>query len=453
MYSSKGENMNDFEHRNSAGHPRLRFLLKASAAAFVVTILSTGGVLAEEPLTGADVTGAVSLRMVSCCKPTYFGPAIETWNAANPDIKIEQEVIPFAQLNDIVESRMRSKDSTFDIVIVDPPRTAAQSAKGYLRDLTATFEGKLDDKVNAESLVSVSYRDKLYAMPVFNSTQVLIYNPEMLEQAGIAAPSIDPNSRTTWEYVIAAAETVKEKLGTDYGIAFSQGHSYYQLQPIIMSAGGEIGLSGENNLTPNVNSAGWKKAMSWYGGLYEDGLAPRGVPFPQMDTIFTSGKAAFLATTSDRIREFQNQGINFRVAAFPKFEGGEAYTPCDSFALGINPYSAHQAQAAKFLEWIGATEEGGFAAASESPNVLANLLVRDKVSVEMEAASPGLDGLVELIDFETSTTCVHRPQSIGYVQFETAFAQKNMDIVNGANASEALDALQNQLIVDFSRIR
>jgi multiple sugar transport system substrate-binding protein len=412
-----------------------------------------GQVPAQAPLTGADATGPVKLRLASCCKPTYFGPAVDEWNAKNPGVRIEQEVIPFAQLNDILEARLRSRDSTFDIFVVDPPRTAAFAAKKYLFDLTPVLAPKLNGKTNPESLAATSYNGRLYAAPVFNSTQILIYNPDLLAKAGVAAPSIDPQKRTTWEAVVKASEQVKQKTDAAYGVAFSQGQSYYQLQPIIMSAGGKIGLSGEQNLTPGVNSPEWKKAMGWYGGLYASGLAPRGVPFTQMDTVFLSGKSAFLATTSDRVREFQKQNVKFGVAAFPHFEGGKAYTPCDSFALGVNPFSKHQKQAIDFLTWLATTKEGGFAAAADSPNVPANLLVMDDVSRQMEDAGPDLKGLTGLIRHETSKTCVHRPQSVGYIQFETAFTQANLDIVNGANVAETLDKMQKQLEADFSRLR
>lgn len=421
--------------------------------AVAVSAFAAGSAAGQQPLTGSDVSGPVKLRLVSCCKTTYFGPAVDQWNAKNPSIQIEQEVIPFAQLNDVLEARLRSRDATFDIFVLDPPRTAAFAAKRYVLDITNTLGPDIGKTTNPESLAATSFQGKLYAVPVFNSTQILIYSPDILAKAGIETPSIDPQKRTTWEDVVKAAQAAKEKAGLQYGIAFSQGHTYYQLQPVIMSAGGKIGLSGENNLTPEVNTDPWKKAMGWYGDLYAKGLAPRGVPFPQMDALFTSGKAAFLATTSDRVREFQKQNVKFGVGAFPAFADGKAYTPCDSFALALNPFSKHQKQAAAFLTWLATTKEGGHAAAAESPNVPANMLVRDEVSSEMEAAGPNLKGLTELIKYETTTTCVHRPQSVGYIQFETAFIQANGDIINGANAGEALEKMQKQLVADFSRLR
>jgi multiple sugar transport system substrate-binding protein len=429
-------------------------LIRLAALVGLVSAGAVHGAAAQDTaLTGADAKGPVTLHLVSCCKTTYFGPAVDKWNSAHPDVQIQQEVIPFAQLNDILEARLRSRDTGMDILVVDPPRTAAFAVKKYLLDLSPVLGSKLKDMTNAESLAATSFRDKLYAVPVFNSTQVLIYNPDMLEKAGVTPPSIDPAKRTTWEEVVKDAEAVKAKLGTPYGIGFSQGQSYYQLQPIIMSAGGSTGLSGENNVTPDVNGPAWKKAMAWYGGLFEKGVAPRGVPFTQMDSLFVSGKAPFLATTTDRIREFENQKVKFGVAAFPYFEGGKAYTPCDSFALGVSPFSKYQKQAVDFLTWLGTTKEGGFAAAAQSPNVPANLLVRDEVSRQMEEAGTNLKGLTELIAYETSKTCVHRPQSVGYIQFETAFTETNLDIVNGADASDALDKMQSALKATFARLR
>jgi multiple sugar transport system substrate-binding protein len=440
------------------GIARFSSRLSPSVARAAALTLTAVGMLATvqaqtPPLTGAGVKEPVQLHLVSCCKTTYFGPAVDAWNAKHPEAKIEQEVIPFAQLNDILESRLRSHDTTFDIFVLDPPRTTNFAAKKYLFDLTQTLGPLLAGKTNPESLAATSFQGKLYAEPVFNSTQILIYNPDLLAKADIPEPSIDPQKRITWEEVVKAAEAVKQKTEATSGIAFSQGQSYYQLQPIIMSAGGKIGLSGPNNLNPEVNTPEWKKAMSWYGGLFANDLAPRGVPFTQMDAVFVSGKAPFLATTSDRVREFEKQNVKFGVAAFPYFEGGKAYTPCDSFALAVNPNSKYQKQALDFLTWLGTTQEGGFAAAAESPNVPANLLIRDEVSRQMEEAGKNLKGLTELIRYETSTTCVHRPASIGYIQFETAFIQANLDIVNGANVSDALDKMQKQLQTDFSRLR
>ena len=409
--------------------------------------------MAQPALTGAGAQGTVELRMISCCKASYFGPAVDAWTKAHPTMPLQQEVVPFAQLSDIMEARLRSHDSSFDVVIVDPPRTAGLAAQHFLLDLTPYLGAVAKDTINPESLQGTSYKGQLYAAPVFNSTQVLIYNTDLLTKAGVAPPSIDPVKRITWEQLVDDAHSVMQKAGTPSGILFSQGQGYYQLQEIIMSAGGGTGLTGADNMTPDVNTPAWKKAMTWFGGLFSSGVTPRGVPFTQMDSLFTSGKAPFLVTTSDRVREFTTQNLPFGVAAVPLFAGGKAVTACDSFALGISPFSQHQAQAMEFLRWIATTRAGGLAAAAESPNVPANLLVIDEVDNVMETARPNLSGLAKLIRYETSNTCVHRPRSLGYIQFEVAFNEADADIVNGQDAGQRLDEMQRRLETTFSRMR
>ena len=426
----------------------------AKFGAVVYAAAALAGMAALSPASAQPADGGtVSLRMLSCCRASYFGPAVDAWTKANPKLPITQEVVPFAELTDIMEARLRSKDPSFDVMIVDPPRTAGLAARHYLVDLTSTLGPVAAGKINPESLAGTTYNGHLYAAPVFNSTQVVIYNPDLLAKAGVEPPSIDPAKRITWEKLVADAKQVMQRTGVPDGIAWSQGQGYYQLQEIIMSAGGGTGLAGNDNMRPEVNTPDWKKAMTWYGGLFSSGISPRGVPFTQMDTLFTGGKAPYLITTTDRVRQFTAQNLAFGVGALPMFEGGKAITACDSFAVGINPFSPHQAQALDFIKWLSTTREGGLAAAAESPNVPASLVVLDEVNNAMEAARPNLAGLSKLIRYETTTTCVHRPRSLGYIQMETAFNDADADIVNGQDAGARLDLMQSRLVTTYSRMR
>ncbi len=123
------------------GGTRANRLLHVSAPLVLLAsgVLSGTPVLAQPALPGAGQTGTVELRMLSCCKASYFGPAVEAWTKGHPGLPMQQEVVPFAQLSDIMESRLRTKDGSFDLVIVDPPRTAGLAARRYLVDLTPTW--------------------------------------------------------------------------------------------------------------------------------------------------------------------------------------------------------------------------------------------------------------------------------------------------------------------------
>lgn len=404
-------------------------------------------------LTGADLTGTVPISIVGCCRDTFFAPAIATWNGENPDKPAAQEVIPFADLNSTLQSRLSSQDSSFDTYVLDTPRTAAYVASGQLVDITDTYGPTADGVVNPVSLEGVTVAGRLYAAPVFNSTQVLVYNKDLLSKAGVAAPSIDPAKRTTWEQLESDAQKVQAATGTQAGLILNQANSYFQMQELIMSAGGGTGLTGDGNLTPDVTDAGWTKALGFLSDVYKKGIAPTGVPVLQQSQIFLAGQSPYIVTNSANVGDYAKAGMNFGVAAFPEFAGGTAVTACDSFALAINPYSKHQAQAMDFIKWLTTTREGALAVTSASTNLVANQTMAAELTKKVETTSPSdITGFADLVAYETQNTCQHRPSSIGYVAFETDVTESLANIINGSDPVAEQASLQTRLVTDLSRL-
>ena len=68
---------------------------------------------------------------------------------------------------------------------------------------------------------------------------------------------------------------------------------YYQLQPLYELSGAGPGLTGDGLLTPVVNADKWVQTTDWYGKLFSDGVAPRGVSDDQTSALFVDGQAAF----------------------------------------------------------------------------------------------------------------------------------------------------------------
>ncbi|MEK8170644.1 hypothetical protein NKH77_16800 [Streptomyces sp. M19] len=100
------------------------------------------------------------------------------------------------------------------------------------------------------------------------------------------------------------------------------------MQPLIHSAGGGTGLSGDKNVTPAVNKdQGWKKALTFYKGLFNQGISPKGIQYTQLPALFANGKIAyFLANTPALATFLKNPDLKFGVAPSPTFAGGEAAT-------------------------------------------------------------------------------------------------------------------------------
>jgi multiple sugar transport system substrate-binding protein len=282
----------------------------------------------------------------------------------------------------------------------------------------------------------------------------MYYNKDLLDAAGIAHPSSSPDERLTYEEVVELAKQA-QAAGAEYGFAFDQIDRYYQLQPLFESAGGGPGLTGEGNLAPDITSDAWIKAGEFYASLFEEGVAPRGIPVDQMPSVFTSGDIAFFISGPWRLAEFTaTEGLNYGVAPVPYFEGGTPATPTDSWAVAISPHTDQPEAARLFAEYISLNPEGALLAVANAPIPPVNEEAFVPYIEQLEATYPEIGPAVrEIMTYEVGNTAVSRPRSIGFVAFEEVMNRAFSDIRNGADVRETLEAASQQLESTLSRIQ
>ena len=412
------------------------------AAGVTVVTLALAACQGGSTSGGSNSGAATTLTFINAQDPGTFDKVIAGFNKQNPSIHIKLQTVPFDDLNTTVQSRLGSKDPSIDLYDVDEPRLAAFAARGFLADLSdlrKEGEGKIDPK----ALEATAYQGKQYAMPRWTSTQLLYYNKAVLKKASIPAPSGDPNSAMTWEDVAAQGKKA-QAAGAKWGFTFDQVDRYYQLQPLPESLGGGPGLKGADLLTPDVTNPAWIKAFSWYGSTFKSGLSPRGVPPEQTAALFGQGSTAFFAggpwnaPTLDKVG-----GLDYGVAAYPKFAGGKAVTPTGSWATGISPFSDHQDAAKKFIRYMTIDPTGAFEASSRNIPVQ-NDALRQYLT---ELATQGKQGkpLAAIIQQELATNAVPRPTTTGYVDFETVMNKAFADIRNGTDAAQRLQQASQEL--------
>ncbi|MHA6533211.1 extracellular solute-binding protein [Paenibacillus sp. BAC0078] len=138
---------------------------------------------------------------------------IEKFETENPDIKINIAPV-LASEGDYTSKivlQMKSPDTAPDIVAEDTSIIKSDAAAGYLEPLDTQVAGWSDWKGKfIENLKSgVTGEDgKIYGVPATSDTRGIWYNKELLAKAGIAVP-FKPAS---WEEVLEAARTIKDKL-------------------------------------------------------------------------------------------------------------------------------------------------------------------------------------------------------------------------------------------------
>jgi multiple sugar transport system substrate-binding protein len=136
----------------------------------------------------------------------------KTFEKANPKIKIQLE--PIAAQNDDYYTKLalmeRAPSTAPDIIYEDTFKIKADAEAGYLLPLdeyTKTWADWSKFFDNAKQ-AGVGSDGKTYGIPMGTDTRALWYNKDLFAKAGLPVPW-EPK---TWDDVLAAAKTVKQKL-------------------------------------------------------------------------------------------------------------------------------------------------------------------------------------------------------------------------------------------------
>ena len=412
----------------------------------VTAVLATTVALAAGALVPAEAaSSSVTISYIGTDQPSQVKPLIDAFQAKYPKIKVSYKQIPFDQYDNTVAQRIGTKSTTVDVFAVDQPNVSQYAAKGFLTDLSSLKAEA--SKALSPAMYSVNlYKNKLWSLSITNSTQMLFYNKDMLDKAGIAYPSQDPKKRITWEEIAANSKKLVDSGVSKYGFLLEQVENYYQIQALTESAGGGSGVTGKDMLTPNIQNAGWLKAMKFYQDSFNNGLQPKGVGGFDTGPMFSDGKMAYYVGGPWDIFIFSGNKINWGVAAHPYFAGGKAVTPTGSWSLGVNSASKQQAAATTFVKFASLDAAGNLAVSKGIGSIPANKIAVPKYLSTMDAvAGDKSKGVGALLTYEVGNSAVARPSTVGFVQFNDILNKAFGDIRNGSDISTRLSAATKSL--------
>jgi ABC-type glycerol-3-phosphate transport system substrate-binding protein len=437
-------------------NPITRFGVAAAAASVLALAgcggsdgSSTSGSGGDWSLPSSDPAATIKVVSILDLKTAHMQEVIDAFEKAHPTIKVEYQSVPFDNLNSTLDARIANKGGDPDVYWADQPRISALAARGEAEDLTKAF-ASFKSTFDPTAYDSGMFQDKLWALPIANSTQLLYYNKALLKKAGLAEPSADPGQRMTWEQLTTDAKKAKDA-GAQYGFLFGQFDRYYQLEPLPVQLGGSAGASGDKNLTPDFTSEQWVKAFTWYGDLFKQGVAPKGMKSEETDPAFVAGRAAYMVEGPWLIPQLGESKVDWGVAPQPVFDGGKPATPTGSWSLAMNPFSKQKEAAAVFMKWMAVDEGGGYIKYRSDPELAATPDGKKIYFEKSVFSSPAGQNAAKIIDFETSNTAVNRIPTIGYIEFETILNQAFADIRNGADAKTSLDNASTQLATAWKK--
>jgi len=278
---------------------------------------------------------------------------------AHPEIQIEYYNEPWGDYFTKVETLWASGDSAAipDVLFLWP--TPKYAAQGVLENLDSYIEKSgynLDDYWPA-LLESASYDGSVYGFPRDIGLEVLYYNKDMFDAAGVPYP----DETWTWDDLATAAEqlTVKDASGRTerYGLGMEAGK--YLLW--VNQNNGSVLDNMRNPSKCTLSEPAAVDAIQFFADLMNNGFAMRDADLSQAGGdagVFSSGQAAMIIQNSSRVSAFNAAGLNYDVAVVPIPDGGQRAASAGGAAWVMSAGSDNKDAAWTFLSWLQSTDGG-----------------------------------------------------------------------------------------------
>jgi putative chitobiose transport system substrate-binding protein len=195
----------------------------------------------------------------------YFKEAIAKFEAENPDIKVHWVDVPWGAMQGKIQAAMGAKTAP-DVVNLNPDFAIQLAAKNAWLELGPVLT-KGENKEYIPSIWQAGTLDgKAFSFPWYLTTNVTIYNQELLTKAGVVKPP------TTYQELAQAAKQIKDKTGKyAFFTTFVPEDSNDVLESLVQMGVKLVDKQGK----AAFNTPAGKAAFQYWVDLYKQGLLPK----------------------------------------------------------------------------------------------------------------------------------------------------------------------------------
>lgn len=316
---------------------------------FRLTILALVLTVALSTVAFANVT--LSYRIWDVNQAPAMEEIARAFEAENPGIRVQVEVIPWAQYWTNLETAATGRNLP-DVFWLNASNFELYATNNMLRPLDPHLEGSSIDLNNyPQSLLELySNNGNLYAMPKDMDTIGLWYNKELFDQAGVAYP----DESWTWDDLVEAAIALTDEENQVWGIAAELSHQSGFFNTVYQ-AGGWI-VNEDRTKAGHAEPESIEGLKFWTDLINVHKVSPSQAQMTDTEPIsfFESGRAAMFYTGSwNQVRFMNNEYTRDRVdvAVLPK--GKQRAVVIHGLGNVIAANTRHPEEAWKFVEFLG----------------------------------------------------------------------------------------------------
>ncbi|WP_181346948.1 sugar ABC transporter substrate-binding protein [Thalassobacillus sp. CUG 92003] len=261
------------------------------------------------------------------------------------DVNLEQ--IPWSNRDQKILTALAANNGP-DVFYAIPDQMPQYADEGMLLELDPYLEDMdMDDFVDT-SLVSTTWQDKTYGLPILQEAYTLFYNKDIVKAIGE-----DPESLpTTWDEFEEWSKKAKDE--GYYAMSYPGGGSMNgTIYPWIWQAGGDIITQDDEVL---INSQESVKAFEFINSMYEDGRIPEdSITAKEHNALWDNGE--IMATLGSGItlsNLLSKDVVDFAIGEPLKNEEKVTYGTTGMFVVPSN--SDNKTAAAEFVKTMTNTE-------------------------------------------------------------------------------------------------
>jgi multiple sugar transport system substrate-binding protein len=270
-------------------------------------------------------------------------------------------------------------------------------------------------------LESAKYNGSVYGFPRDIEVNVLYYNKDIFDKAGVKYP----DENWTWDDLLAAVEklTVKDASGkvTRYALGMENSWKYDKW---VNQNGGAILDDYVNPSKCMLADPKSVEAVKFFADMMAKGYAMRDADLNQAGGdagAFQSGLAAMIIQNTSRVSAFNKANLNYDVTVVPIPKGGKRWNAAGGAAWVMSAKSAHKDAAWTFLQWLQSTDGGeklytergeifpALQSTANSPAFMTDQPPANKKGIITEAAASGVGGFGYFPEWDELQSSVINP--------------------------------------------
>src|ERR1700732_3192453 len=224
--------------------------MKHFAFSLFATLITGVSVLAQQKTVTIGAVNNPAMIELKKLSPKF--------EAQNPNIKLNWVVLEENVLRQRVTTDVSTGSGQFDLVFIGLYETPIFAKRGWLKEVAnLSPEYDLDD-VFKSIRDGLSYQGKLYALPFYGESSMLMYRKDLLDAKGLKMPD-----QPTYTDIKKIADAVTDKDKGIYGITLrgkpGWGENMAFLGTLINTFGGTW---FDMKWTPTIDTPEWKKTIN-----------------------------------------------------------------------------------------------------------------------------------------------------------------------------------------------